>query len=113
MGIMCASDIFQEKMSNLMESLEFARTHLDDILCLSKGNFNKHLKDVEKALIRLKKASLKVNVSKSSFGKTEIDYLGYVVTRDGIKHQQKKIEAILKIARPSTVKEVRSFLGMV
>jgi phospholipid-translocating ATPase len=96
-----------------MEGLEFARTYLDDLLCLSKGNFNEILRDVERVLIRLQKANLKVNASKSSFGKTEIDYLGYVVTRDGIKPQQKKIEAILKIARPSTVKEVRSFLGMV
>ena len=113
MGIMCAPDIFQEKMSNLMEGLEFARTYLDDLLCLSKGNFDEHLKDVETVLIRLQKANLKVNASKSSFGKTEIDYLGYVVTRNGIKPQPKKIEAILKIARPSTVKDVRSFLGMV
>ena len=83
MSIMCAPDIFQEKMSNLMEGLEFARTYLDDLLCLSKGNFNEHLKDVERVLIRLQKANLKVNASKSSFGKTEIDYLGYVVTRNG------------------------------
>jgi hypothetical protein len=83
------------------------------LLCISKGNFNEHLKDIEKVLIRLQKANLKVSASKSSFGKTEIDYLGYVVTRNGLKPQPKKIEAILKIARSSTVKVVRSFLGMV
>ena len=94
MGIMCAPDIFQEKMSNLMEGLEFARTYLDDLLCLSKGNFNEHLNDVERVLIRLQKANLKVNASKSSFGKTEIDYLGYVVTREGIKPQPKKSQSL-------------------
>ena len=47
MGIMCATDIFQETMSNLMEGLEFARTYLDDLLCLSKGNFNEYLRDVK------------------------------------------------------------------
>ena len=37
MGVMCAPDIFQENMSNLMEGLELVRTYLDNLLCLSKG----------------------------------------------------------------------------
>ena len=49
MSIVCAPDIFQEKMSNLMEGLEFARTYTEDLMCLSKGNFNEDLKDVEKS----------------------------------------------------------------
>ena len=47
MGIMCALDIFQEKMSNVMEGLEFTRTYLDNFLCLSIVHFNAHLKDVD------------------------------------------------------------------
>ena len=63
-----------------MEDLEFARTYLGDLSCLSKGHFNEHLEDIEKVLVRLQRANLEVNVSKLSFGKTEIEYLGYVVT---------------------------------
>ena len=96
-----------------MEGLEFAQTYLDNLLCLSRGSFEEHLKDVEKIVKRLRIANLRINADKLSFSKTEIDYLGYVVTREGIKPQQKKIDAILKIARPKTVKDVRSFLGMV
>ena len=91
MGVMCAPDIFQENMSNLMEGLEFAQTYVYDLLCLFKGCFEEHLKDVEKILKRLRIANLQINADKSSFGKTEIDYLGYVVTREGIKPQQKKL----------------------
>ena len=47
MEIMCTPDIFQENMSNLMEGLEFTQTYLDDLLCLSKGCFDKHLEDVD------------------------------------------------------------------
>ena len=106
---MCA---LVEKISNLMEVLEFAHTYLDNLLCLSKGNLNERLKDVDKVLIRLQKANLKVNPSESRFGKTEVEYLGYIVTRNRINPKPKKIEAILKSARHSTVKELRSFLGM-
>ena len=49
MDIMCAPDILQEKMSNIMEVLEFVRTYLEDLLCLSKGHFNEHLDDVNKS----------------------------------------------------------------
>ena len=47
MGVMCAPDIPQENMSNLIEGLEFARTYLDNLVCLSRGYFDKHLEDVD------------------------------------------------------------------
>ena len=72
-----------------MEDSEFARTYSDNFLCLSKGHFNEHLEDVEKVLICLQKVNLKVNESKSSFGKTEIEYLEYVVTCNGINPNKK------------------------
>ena len=96
-----------------MEGLEYARTYLDDLLCLSKGDFSSHLEHVETILVRLRNANLKINASKSSFCKTEIDYLGYVVTREGIKPQPKKLEAIMNLAPPENVRDVRRFLGMV
>ena len=43
MGIAGSLDIFQEKMSGLMESLEFIRTYLDDLLTLTKGTYDDHL----------------------------------------------------------------------
>ena len=43
MGIAGSPDIFQEKMSGLMESLEFVRTYLDDLLTLTKGTYDNHL----------------------------------------------------------------------
>ena len=89
MGISCAPDIFQERMSYLMEGLEFARTYLDDLLCLTKGSFDTHLEHIEEILIRLRNANLKVNASKSTFCRTETNYLGYEVTRKGIKPQPK------------------------
>jgi hypothetical protein len=43
----------------------------------------------------------------------ETEYLGYILTRGGIKPQQKKVQAILTLNQPNNVKELRRFLGMV
>jgi len=58
-------------------------------------------------------ASLKVYAHKSLFYATETEYLGYVLSRDGIKPQEKKVEAILTLMLPRSVKALRRFLGMV
>jgi hypothetical protein len=64
-------------------------------------------------LTRLRDAGLKVNAAKSSFCAHEIEYLGYILTRDGIKPQPKKMQAILALNLPNNVRELRHFLGMV
>ena len=56
---------------------------------------------------------MKVNAAKSSFGMTEIEYLGFWITRHGIKPMPKKVEAIHAIAPPATRKELRRFIGIV
>ena len=48
-----------------------------------------------------------------TFCALEIEYLGYVLTRDGIKSQSNKVQAILAIQPPTGVKQIRHFLGMV
>ena len=62
---------------------------------------------------RLRLAKLRVNVKKSSFALFEIEYLGYVLSREGIKPQPEKVSAILALKEPQSVKELRRFLGMV
>ena len=64
--VLCNSpDIFQEKMNELMDDLEFARAYLDDILVITKGLFEKHLKHIEIVLNRLNKSGVKVCMVKS------------------------------------------------
>ena len=113
MGLCNSPDIFQEKMSELMEGLEFVRTYLDDLLCLTTGSYDDHLEKLERILIRLQQAGLKVNANKSFFGRQALEYLGYWITRDGIQPMKNKVEAIMKIAPPTTRKELQSFIGVV
>jgi hypothetical protein len=87
MGLCNIPDIFQEKMSTLMEDLEYCRAYIDDLLILSRGDWEQHLEHLEKVLA---KAGLKVNAKKSFFGKTELEYLGYWISSNGIQPVPKK-----------------------
>src|SRR5687767_9582304 len=113
MGLCNSPNIFQEKMSELMIGLEFARAYLDDLLIISKIDFNEHLEHLEAALNRLSEAGLKINASKRSFCQAELEYLGYWITRNCIKPTSKKGEAILKLTPLTKKKELRQFIGMI
>ena len=54
-----------------------------------------------------------MNAKKSFFGRPELEYLGYWITRQGIQPLPKKVLAITNIKTPTTTKEVRSFVGMI
>jgi hypothetical protein len=80
-------------------------------LCITNGSLEDHLNKLRQVLIKLQDAGLKVNAHKCHFCAIETEYLGYILTRDGIKPQPKKIEAILALKPPITVKELHRFLG--
>jgi hypothetical protein len=83
------------------------------LLIITRGDLEDHLSKIETVLTRLRDAGLKVNAAKSFFCTHEIEYLGYILTREGIKPQLKKVQAILALEPPQNVKGLRHFLGMV
>jgi hypothetical protein len=89
MGIAGSPDIFQGKMLELMETLEYVRAYLDNLLCISKLSLEDYLEKLEEVLRRIRDAGLKVNAAKLTFCTLEIEYPGYVLTRDGIKPQSR------------------------
>ena len=113
MGLCNSPDIFQEKMSTLMQDLEYVRAYIDDLLVITKGSFEDHLAKLDKVLVKLRKAGLKVNAKKSFFAKNELEYLGYWITQNGIQPTTKKVDAISNMKAPTNKKELRSFIGMV
>ena len=113
MGIAGSPDIFQGKMLELVESLEYVQAYLDDLLCIFRSILEDHLKKLEEVLRHLCNAGLKVNTEKLTFCALEIENTGYILTRDGIKPQSNKVQAILAIQPPTNVKQLRHFQGMV
>ncbi len=96
-----------------MENLEYVQAYLDDLLCISRSSLEDQLKKLEEVLRRLCDAGLKSTQKKLTFCALEIEYLGYILTKDGIKAQSNKVQAMLVIQPPQNVKELRHFLGMV
>ena len=113
MGLCNSPDIFQERMNDLFDGLEYVRAYIDDLLIMTNGTWEDHLEKVGIALRRLQSAGLKVNAEKSFFGHSELEYLGYWVTRNGIMPLPKKVDAIKNIATPKTKKQLRSFIGII
>ncbi len=105
MGIAGSPDIFQGKMLELIESLEYVQAYLDDLLYISRSSLEDHLEKLEQVLRHLCNVGLKVNAEKSTFCALEIEYPGYILTRDGIKPQSNKVQAILAIQPPTGVKQ--------
>ncbi|MHA7865811.1 reverse transcriptase family protein, partial [Flagellimonas marinaquae] len=113
MGLCNSPDIFQEKMGELMQDLEFVRAYIDDLLVITKSSFDDHLSKLEVVLQRLQQTGLKINARKSFFVREGLEYLGYWISREGIQPLPKKVDAIMRLSRPKTRKELRSFIGLV
>ena len=102
MGVACAPDIFQSKINELLGKIKEVRSYMDDILMITKGSFQEHLEVLETVFQNCNAANLKINPLKSFWGLSEVEYLGYIITREGIKPQRCKIEAILNMQVPKT-----------
>ena len=111
-GLTNAPATFQRLMENCLGDLHLRSCiiYLDDIIIFSKTP-EEHVQRLGQVFEKLAAAGLKLKPSKCEFFKTEINYLGHVVSREGIRTDDKKIEAIKNWPRPVTNTEVRSFLG--
>ncbi len=88
------------------------RAYIDDLLVITRANHDNHLDKLEQVFIKLHNAGLKINAAKSFFCMQEIEYLGYILTRGGVKPQSKKCRQSLRSICPKMSK-IRRFLGMV
>src|ERR1051325_10896018 len=104
---------FQRLMNHiLMEYLdEFVVVYIDDILIYSK-TFEEHLEHLEKIFEKLKEANLMIKLKKCKFGEQNIEFLGHIIGRDGIKPDPEKIEKIKNLKIPNNLTELRSILGL-
>ncbi len=106
MGFSGSADFFQAETGNLMATLEYIRGNIGDILVITKGSLDDHLDKLKQVFIRLRDAGLKVNATRSVFCAQETEYLGYILTRGGIKSQPKRVQAILALNQPNNIKEL-------
>ena len=90
---------------------DFATNYLDDIIVFSR-TAEDHMEHLERIFAALQTADLKIKVSKCEFFKKHISYLGFLIGETGIHCDRSKVEAINKIATPTSIEEVCQFNGM-
>ena len=82
--------------------------YLDDILVFSK-NIEEHLQHVEILFQRLRQANLKLAARKCNFLKRHVQYLGHLISGDGIEPVPEKLQDLKEMVPPTTQKDVRRF----
>ena len=112
-GLCNAPSTFQRCMELIFRGLQWSELliYLDDIIIFSK-DIEEHLVRLDEVLGRLEKAGLKLKPSKCDLLKSEVLFLGHVVSKEGIQPNPKLIEDIVNWHVPKNVKEIQQFLGL-
>ena len=112
-GLTNAPSTFQRAMNNIFREIlyKYVVVYLDDIIIYSK-TFEEHLKHLAEVFALLKAAGMRLKRAKCEFFKKEIEYLGYIISKEGITLNSKTIECIKNYPEPINQKEVGSYLGL-
>ena len=112
-GLKTAPAIFQRFVNKVLGKSRdvFAAAYLDDIIIYS-NSWEDHLDHIKYVLTQLRNANLTVNLKKCSFAQTSMEYLGYVITSNGISINQEKLAPITDYPTPRTAKDVKRFVGL-
>ncbi|KAK3768943.1 hypothetical protein RRG08_060379 [Elysia crispata] len=103
------SRLMQKVMSDHL--FQILLVYLEDLLVFSP-TFEEHLHRLQKVFDRLREVNLKLNPNKCFLGCSSASFLGHVLTRDGLKTDLEKISAFKNFPQPTTVRDVRAFLGL-
>lgn len=112
-GLKNAPSIFQRALDDILREHigKSCYVYIDDIVIFSK-NEKDHFKHLNDIFETLNAANMKVQLDKCEFLKEEVEFLGFIVSHNGVKANPKKVEAIVNFPYPTTLKELRSFLGL-
>ena len=112
-GLINSGSVFERTMERVFDRLtfKFLLIYLDDLIIHSK-TAETHLENLREVFQRLKESNLKLNPEKCNLFCKTVTFLGHQVSEDGITTDPDKIRAIKEWPRPSSVKEVRQFIGL-
>uniref|UniRef100_A0A1Y1JUB3 RNA-directed DNA polymerase n=1 Tax=Photinus pyralis TaxID=7054 RepID=A0A1Y1JUB3_PHOPY len=85
--------------------------YLDDIIIIS-STFGEHITLLKEVFLKLQEANLTINIEKCQFCRSSLNYLGYLVDKNGLHTDPSKVQAIREFPKPTTTKEIKRFLGM-
>lgn len=112
-GLTNAPSTFQSVMNEILRGLlrKCVLVFFDDILVYNPS-MESHLQHLEVVLSKLQEHSLKVKESKCTFAADQVEYLGHIISAQGVAVDPSKIECIRQWPLPKTIKQLRGFLGL-
>jgi cleavage and polyadenylation specificity factor subunit 1 len=111
-GLMNAGATFQWKVDRVVADLEAVFAFVGDMDVASR-NAEEHAVHLRQLFTRLREHGLVINVEKCVFGAPSIQFLGHHLSAEGVEPLPENVSAVTDFPRPSTVKELQMFLGMV
>ncbi|GFW19896.1 hypothetical protein TNCV_3561991 [Trichonephila clavipes] len=112
-GLCNAPATFGRLMETVLKGLTFEACliYLDDVI-IGGRTFEEHLQNIRKVLSKLSDANLKLNPSKCKFFQKEVNYLGHIISAEGVRTDPEKVSAVKNWKRPENLSGLRSFLGL-
>ena len=110
-GISTAPGIWQREIDRILAGVAGTVCYIDDILAVGE-NESQHDERLMAVLQKLDKAGLKLKREKCEFSKSQVEYLGHVISSRGIQLSESKVAAIRDAPPPTSVTELKAFLGL-
>ena len=111
MGLASAPFAFWTLINAVVYGLSHSFAYMDDLLTASKGE-KSHLEHLEKLFRRMIQHKLTLNIEKCTFMQEKIHHLGFELSKEGVRPGKQKVDLLLRSPPPSTITEVKSFLGL-
>jgi len=112
-GLRNARSIFQRALDDVLREQigKICYVYVDDVIIFSENEFD-HVRHIDTVLKCLIDANMRVSQEKSRFFEESVEYLGFILSKDGTKSDPEKVRAIQEYSEPDSVYKVRSFLGL-
>ena len=110
-GISSASELFQRILQQILQDIPNCKNIVDDIIIYA-DNQEDHDKVLKMVLTRLREKNLTLNRSKCEFNKSELKFMGHILSSRGIQIDESKVKAVRDAEPPTNTVEVLSFLGL-
>ncbi|KAM9993566.1 hypothetical protein ACTFIZ_009422 [Dictyostelium cf. discoideum] len=112
-GLKNSPAYFNRWIQGLIEEFsDYCQAYVDDIIIFS-DTLEEHYQHINNVLEKLRDNQVFLTKDKANFFQSEVIFLGHIVSQDGIRVKDSKVEAIIRIDYPKTIKEVRSLLGAI
>ena len=111
MGLLGCPASFQRLMEKVLDGITNIIVYIDDVI-IHTATHEHHLQVLDQVLTKLEEQQLKINLAKCFFGNTEVAYLGFVLTPEGIRPGREKLQLLSDMPPPNNLRQVRQFIGL-